>query len=580
LKRLRVGLIELISGSIWQNWGTRYYGSRFKRHYASIMPQVVAVWCQQLGHDVTYATYYGQQDPESLLPRELDVLFVSSYTHASATAYALAKVHGRHGALTVIGGPHARSFPNDCLRFFDLAVHDCDRDLVDDILRGSFDRNQVVSSGRMLTEIPGVEERLPHIIKSSLTVGRTPYAANIGLLSSVGCPYTCNFCVDWDSPYMTISGDSLREDLRFISKRFPGVYVSYHDPNFGIRFDRTMDVIAELPENERNPYIMESSLSILKGPRLRRLKETNCFYTAPGIESWTDYSNKTGVGRNGGREKLEGVIARFEEIHEFVPNIQANFIFGTDTDEGEDPVELTREFIRRVPYVWSTINIPTPYGRTPLYDDYFAEGRILRSMPFAFYYMPNLVMTLKNYSPLEYYEKLVEIYSMANSYRFLAPRVASTPDYSLKIIYFLRSFAFKGILAKLKRTRNQLREDGEFRSFHEGRTTTLPGYYRHLHAKKLGRFAELISEADMTPELEASAKQPKAAAQEEAGPAGRGSEPQSPHRQPSAIRASLTARSAQGSSVLGVCAAEKNRGHGCMNLASGSRPPTMKCGHP
>ena len=53
MKRLRVGVIELISDSVWQNWGTRFYGSRFKRHYASIMPQVVAVWCQQLGHDVT-----------------------------------------------------------------------------------------------------------------------------------------------------------------------------------------------------------------------------------------------------------------------------------------------------------------------------------------------------------------------------------------------------------------------------------------------------------------------------------------------------------------------------------------------
>jgi hypothetical protein len=254
--------------------------------------------------------------------------------------------------------------------------------------------------------------------------------------------------------------------------------------------------------------VMESSLSILKGPRLKRLRETNCFYTAPGIESWTDYSNKTGVGRNGGREKLEGVIARIEEIHEFVPNIQANFIFGTDMDAGEEPVELTTEFIRRVPYAWPTINIPTPYGRTPLYDEYLAEGRILGSMPFAFYYMPNLVMTLKNYSPLEYYDRLIAIYSAANSVRLLAPRVASTPDYSLKALYFLRSFAFQGILSKLKRTRKRLAEDEEFRSFHEGRTTNLPTFYRKLYAKRLGRYAELISSAEMTPALEAAAEQP------------------------------------------------------------------------
>ena len=508
MKRLRVGVIEFISDSVWQNWGTRFYGARFRRHYASIMPQVVAVWCRQLGHDVTYTTYFGQQDPESILPGQLDVLFVSTYTHASATGCALARIHSRRGALTVIGGPHARSFPRDCLRFFDLVVHDCDRKLIRDVLSGSFDRNQVVSSGRVLTEIPTVEERLPHILKASLTDGRPPFAANVGLLSSVGCPYTCNFCVDWDKPYIGIAGDRLRDDLRFIARRFPGVYVSYHDPNFGVQFDRTMDVISSLPQQDRNPYVMESSLSVLKGPRLRRLKETNCFYTAPGIESWNDYSNKSGVGRKGAREKLEGVIARMQEIHEVVPNIQANFIFGTDTDAGEEPVAMTKEFIRRAPYVWPTINIPTPYGGTPLYDDLLAEGRILLSMPFAFYYMPYLVMTLKNYSPIEYFDKLIEMYSTANSYRLLAPRIASTSDQSLRILYVLRAFAFQGILGKLRRTRKRFLEDEEFRSFHEGRTARLPAFYRNLYARRMGRYAELISEAEMIPTLEAPGDRP------------------------------------------------------------------------
>ena len=508
MNKLRVGILELISDSVWQNPGSRFYGTRFRRHYASIMPQTVAVWCQQLGHAVTYATYYGQRDPGSLLPSELDVLFVSTYTHASATGYALARLHRRRGALTVIGGPHARSFPADCLRFFDLAVHDCDKELIEGILGGSYDRGQVVSSGRALTEIPTVEERLPHIVKSSLTEGLPPYAANIGLLSSLGCPYTCDFCVDWSSRYVSIAGERLRADLQFIARRFPGVYVSYHDPNFGIQFDRTMDIIASLPEERRNPYVMESSLSILKGPRLKRLKETNCFYTAPGIESWTDYSNKTGIGRNGGREKLEGVIQRLGEIHEFVPNIQANFIFGTDMDRGKEPVEMTKEFIRRVPYAWPTINIPTPYGRTPLYDDYLAKGRILASMPFAFYYMPYLVMTLQNYTPREYYDNLIDLYSAANSLKLLGARIGSTPDYSLKALYVLRAFAFQGILAKLRRTARRLREDEDFRAFHEGRTARLPAYYRSLYSKRMGRYAELLSAADMTPDLEISAATP------------------------------------------------------------------------
>lgn len=166
---MRVGIIELLVESESRNWVESAYGAHFKRYYCSITPQVVAVWCRQLGHQAFYATFYGHQDPKSLLPDDLDVVFISTYTQASALAYALAKLYRAEKTLTVIGGPHAKSFPTDCLRFFDLVVKDCDQTLINDILRGSFDRHSVISSGRPLQEIPSVEERMPEIAKALFT---------------------------------------------------------------------------------------------------------------------------------------------------------------------------------------------------------------------------------------------------------------------------------------------------------------------------------------------------------------------------------------------------------------------------
>src|SRR5256886_13397687 len=160
---MKIGIIELIEETASKSWTDFAYRAFFKKYHASIIPQAVAVWCRQLGHQVWYSTYYGQRDPVSLLPDELDVVFVASYTQASALAYALAKVYRMRKTLTVIGGPHAKAFPKDCLRFFDLAVKDCDKTLIDEILRGSFERHTVVSSGRPLKEIPSVEERMPEI---------------------------------------------------------------------------------------------------------------------------------------------------------------------------------------------------------------------------------------------------------------------------------------------------------------------------------------------------------------------------------------------------------------------------------
>ena len=64
---------------------------------------------------------------------------------------------------------------------------------------------------------------------------------------------------------------------------------------------------------------MESSLSILKKGRLLRLRETNCRYVAPGIESWGDYSNKAGTGAKTGRAKLTKVLEHFQLLGQFVP---------------------------------------------------------------------------------------------------------------------------------------------------------------------------------------------------------------------------------------------------------------------
>ena len=338
------------------------------KQYASIMPQAIAVWCRQLGHQVFYATYYGQTDPKKLLPNDLDVVFIGCITRSSALSYALAKLYKREKTLTVVGGPHAKSFPHDCLRFFDLVVTQCDKALIIDILSGAYEPNSILSSNRILNDLPSVEERMPEIKASIFSRGKRPYLATmVPLLTSVGCPYTCNFCTDWDNPYMLLPTDHLEADLRYMSQQLPGVKIAFHDPNFAVKFDQTLDVLERIPQGANNPYVVESSLSLLRGPRLQRLRDTNCSYIAPGIESWTNYSNKAGVGSKTGFEKVRLIAEHLKLLHTYVSGIQVNFIFGLDIDEGDEPVEMTKEFMTRTPFVWAHHQHPRPlWGDPPL----------------------------------------------------------------------------------------------------------------------------------------------------------------------------------------------------------------------
>jgi radical SAM superfamily enzyme YgiQ (UPF0313 family) len=498
---MRIGVLEILTDLVEPGRFLNTYNRNFRRDYASITPQAVSVWCRQLGHEVHYATYYGQGHPETLLPADLDVVFMATYTQASVLAYALARLYRRQGVRTILGGPHATSFPTDSLRFFDLVVHDCDKALVESILRGDVEPGSVASSGHTLLEVPSVEERMPEIRIATFSGGRG-LISNVPLLTSLGCPYRCDFCVDWKNDYVMLPRERLLADLRYVADHLPGILIGFHDPNFAVKFDEVLDLIEEVPAGRRNPYVMESSLSILRGSRLHRLRDTNCIYVAPGVESWSDYSNKAGVGRTTGQEKLARVVEHFEELHEHVPGLQANFIFGTDGDHGREPAVLTKEFIRRTPFVWPTLNIPVPFGGTPLYERYLAEDRVLRAMPFAFYYMPFTVLRPRNYEPIEFYDLMIELYAAVASSRLLLRRLASAKKHGLRALHVLRTMGAHAGASRLRRLRNRIVADPELLAFHEGRSAALPAFYQRLVERRLGRYAELLTPADLTPEHE------------------------------------------------------------------------------
>ena len=220
------------------------------------------------------------------------------------------------------------------------------------------------------------------------------------------------------------------------------------------------------------------------------------------MESWFDYGNKSLANGRQGSAKLDYVVERFKAIHPHVAGLQANFLFGSDQDNGREPADLTIEFARRLPFVWPNVNIPTPYGGTPLFDRYRAEGRILSGMPLACYCAPYLVTTLKNYDPVTFYRHLVQIQTAITSWRALARRVASPASFAIRFAQAVQTLSF-GEQAKESRTiLRLLQSDRKFRAFHEGERVPVPEFYHRQYERRLGRYAELLTRADRIPILD------------------------------------------------------------------------------
>ena len=80
MKRLRVGVLDLVGNKPAPGMWNRL----MKPNFAAIMPQVVAVWCEELGHDVTFVCHTGTEELEGALPTDLDILFIT-VSHARST---------------------------------------------------------------------------------------------------------------------------------------------------------------------------------------------------------------------------------------------------------------------------------------------------------------------------------------------------------------------------------------------------------------------------------------------------------------------------------------------------------------
>jgi hypothetical protein len=260
MRRLRISILDLVT----QGPTRSVWGRVMEPNFASIMPQVVGVWCEEAGHDVRFVCYTGLENLSRELPGDSDVLFIGAYTQAAQLAYALSSMYRQRGVITVLGGPHARCYPEDAARYFDYVLGFTDKELVTDVLRDCAPHRPGLRLGakRQPAHLPGVKERWKFIVP---TLAKTRVIKLVPMIGSLGCPYTCSFCIDSVVDYQPLDCGQIKEDLRFLLSQTQRPRVGWHDPNFGVRFDDIMGAIEEAVPPNRIDFAAESSLA--RSPR-------------------------------------------------------------------------------------------------------------------------------------------------------------------------------------------------------------------------------------------------------------------------------------------------------------------------
>jgi hypothetical protein len=510
MRRLRIGILDLVTKSP----NPSLYGRLMNANLASIMPQVIGVWCEQEGHDVTLVCYTGMEDLLQELPSDLDVLFIGAFTQSAQLAYALSNLYRKKGAVTVLGGPHARCYPEDSRKYFDYVLGFTDRGVVADMLRDCQPNRPLgvhMAAASQPVDLPTLRERWKF---TAATLKKAPTIKIVPMIGSLGCPYTCSFCIDSTVDYQPLGFDDLRDDLAFLLTKIKNPIVGWHDPNFGVRFDDYMEAVEAAVPRGRMRHIAESSLSLLAEPHLKRLRQNGFQAILPGIESWYDLGNKSKT-RQKGMDKVKQVADHVNMILRYIPYIQTNFVLGLDGDMGPEPFELTKTFIDLSPGAFPAYSLLSAFGRAaPMNLDYQRAGRVL---PFPFHFLNNnhaMNVRPKNYKWGEFYDGLIDVTSYSFSWRAIARRIPATPTAIPKWMNVVRAMSSEGWgrIDYHTTIRKLIDTDRSVRAYLDGETTVLPEFYHNRIRHDLGPMYQYLPEGaiyhDPTAYLSSIAEEP------------------------------------------------------------------------
>jgi radical SAM superfamily enzyme YgiQ (UPF0313 family) len=321
--------------------------------------------------------YHEVQDLSQLaeLPREFDLVAISSFSAQIKDAYRLADQYRAAGTRVVLGGLHVTAVPDEAARHADAVVvgegESVWRDVVRDADRGQLQPRYVAAGDFPLADAPMPRFDLLEVSKYNRLTVQT----------SRGCPLRCAFCASsvlLTAKYKQKPVEKVLAEIDRIRELWRRPFIEFADDNALVNRHYWKQLLPELAKRKLR-WFAETDLSVHEDEQLLRLmRDSGCAQVLIGFESPLEAGlHGLELKRDWKRKHWQEARRAIERIQSFGIGVNGCFILGID---GQGP-EIFDEVIR---YVAETeladvqITIQTPFPGTPLYDRLVAEGRILR----------------------------------------------------------------------------------------------------------------------------------------------------------------------------------------------------------
>jgi hypothetical protein len=209
---------------------------------------------------------------------------------------------------------------------------------------------------------------------------------------------------------------------------------------------------------------------------------------------------KSKTGTLQGMAKVRQVSEHVNLILKYIPYVQTNFVLGLDSDDGEEPFELTKKFLDLTPGAFPAYSLLTAFGRAAALNlDYQRENRVL---PFPFHFLNNnqaMNVRPRNYGWRPFYNHVIELTRYSFSARSIVRRFRATQGMTSRWLNFVRAVSTEGHgrLKYYREIRRRLDTDGQFPPYFEQQSDELPEFYADLVRRDLGTLSGYLPAAGL-----------------------------------------------------------------------------------
>jgi anaerobic magnesium-protoporphyrin IX monomethyl ester cyclase len=318
---------------------------------------------------------------------EFDIVGISVDTARYPVALKIARVAKDQGAVVVMGGPHVSFLDKNALESgvvdyvvrnegehsFVSLVRFLSKEMVFEEVRGvsylTDNELRRTSDAPFICDLDSLPFPARELLPLKLYRGKTNGRLMTTMITSRGCPFSCDFCSSsqfFGLGWRARSVENILEEMELLHKAYNYRALSFMDDNFTLNPSRAIKLSEKILEQGWD--LIWGALSrvntVVKNPGMVRIMaKAGLRWIFLGFESGSQHV-LDGYGK---KALVQDALRAMEILKENDVRVTGSFILGAP-DETKDMMKETIKFAKRLNPRTAQFTILTPYPGTKLYE--------------------------------------------------------------------------------------------------------------------------------------------------------------------------------------------------------------------